>query len=29
MQLHYGKIAWMIVPVLVVLISFYKKGRRP
>jgi hypothetical protein len=29
MQFHYGKFAWMIVPVLVVLISSYNKERRP
>jgi hypothetical protein len=29
MQLHYGKIAWMIVPVLVVLILSYYRRRRP
>jgi len=29
MQLHYGKIAWLIVPVLVVLILSYNRRRRP
>jgi hypothetical protein len=29
MQLHYGKIAWMIAPVLVVLILSYYRRRRP
>jgi hypothetical protein len=29
MQLHYGKIAWMIFPVLVVLILSYYRRRRP
>jgi len=29
MQLHYGKIALMMVPVLVVLILSYNRRRRP
>ena len=29
MQLHYGKIAWLIAPVLVVLILSYYRRRRP
>ena len=29
MQLHSGEIAWIIVPVLVVLILSYYKRRRP
>ena len=29
MQLHYGKIAWIIAPVLVVLILSYYRRRRP
>ena len=29
MQLHYGKIAWLIAPVMVVLILSYYRRRRP